>query len=404
MTTTEPELRLPFDRPNVLDIAPLYAVLHRQTAPVLVRTPAGDPAWLVTRFHQARELFADTRLGRSHPSPEQASRISDAAIISGPSGEYETEQATHRRMRSLLVPAFSATRMRRLGDHVQELGDGRLDAMVAEHDQAPERPVDLHAHLSFPLPVMVICELLGVPFADREYFHDLSTRLGRMDIGDDAQAAMTELRAYMSRLAALKRADPQPDVMSDLVAAQAKDPTFTEDELARIASGLLFAGHETTMTRIDMGVVLLLSDLARRDAFAADPDGQAQATVEEVLRLTAAGELGLLRYAHEDIEVEGQLIRRGDAVLLSSNAANRDPAVFDEPGTFDPSRNPNIHLAFGHGGHFCIGASLARTELRIALSTVFRRLPGLRLAVPAEQLQIRTGSVAGGLVSLPVTW
>ncbi|HVV24328.1 MAG TPA: cytochrome P450 [Pseudonocardiaceae bacterium] len=404
MTTTEPELRLPFDRPNALDIAPLYAVLHRETAPVRVRTPAGDPAWLVTRFRQAKELFADPRFGRSHPKPEQASRISDAAIISGPSGEYETEKATHKRMRSLLVPAFSATRMRRLAGHVQELVDARIDAMVAEHDGAPDRPVDLHAHLSFPLPVMVICELLGVPFADREYFHDLSTRLGRMDIGAEAQAAQADLRAYMLRLAEVKRADPQPDVMSDLVAAQAEDPTFTEDELARIASGLLFAGHETTMTRIDMGVVFLLTDLARRDAFAADPDGQAAATVEEVLRLTAAGELGLLRYAHEDVEVDGVTIRRGDAVILASNAANRDPAEFPRPDEFDPSRNPNIHLAFGHGGHFCIGASLARTELRIALSTVVRRLPGLRLAVSPDDLAVRTGSVAGGLVSLPVTW
>ena len=404
MTTTEPELRLPFDRPNVLDIAPLYAVLHRETAPVRVRTPAGDPAWLVTRFQQARELFADPRLGRSHPQPEKAARISDAAIINGPSGEYETEKAAHSRMRSLLVPAFSATRMRRLTDHIQELVDERIDQLVAEHDRAPDQPVDLHAQLSFPLPVMVICELLGVPFEDREYFHDLSTRVGRMDTGGDAEVAMTELRAYMSRLAEAKRADPQPDVMSDLVKAQAEDPTFTEDELARLAAGLLFAGHETTMTRIDMGVVFLLSDLNRRDTFAADPDGQAQATVEEVLRLTAAGELGLLRYAHEDVEVEGRTIRRGDAVILASNAANRDPSVFTDPDEFDPTRTPNVHLAFGHGGHFCIGASLARTELRIALSTVFRRLPELRLGVPAEELQARTGSVAGGLVSLPVTW
>ena len=404
MTTTESRPQLPFKRPDAMHIAPLYGVLSRETAPVEVLTPAGDPAWLITRFEQARTIFGDPRFGRSHPAPEQASKISDAAILNGPSGDFERENAEHSRLRRLLVPAFSAGRMRKLSDHVQGLVDARVDEMIAVHDADPDQPVDLHALLSFPLPVLVICELLGVPFEDREYFHDLSTQLGRMDIGAGAQAASDELRAYMLRLAEVKRADPQPDVVSDLVKAQAEDPTFSEQDMARLAAGVLFAGHETTMTRIDMGVVFLLADLARRDRFAADPDGQAQATVEEVLRMTASGDLGLLRYAREDVEVEGVTIKRGDCVLLSSNAANRDPSVFTDPDDFDPTRTPNIHLAFGHGAHFCIGASLARTELRIALSTLFRRIPGLRLAVAPEALDIRPGSIAGGLVSLPVTW
>jgi len=404
MTTTESRLRLPFKRANAVDLAPLYRVLNRETAPVEVITPAGDPAWLVTRFEQARQLFSDPRFGRSHPAPEQASKVSNAAILGGPSLDYDTEQASHKRMRSLLVPAFSATRMRKLSDHVQQLVDARVDEMIAAHDADPSQPIDLHQQLSFPLPVLVICELLGVPYEDREYFAALSNRLGRMDIGAEAQAASDELREYMVRLADQKRAHPQQDVVSDLVKAQAEDPTFSEYEMTRLAAGLLFAGHETTMTRIDMGVVFLLSDLARRDRFAADPDGQAQATVEEVLRMTAAGELGLLRYAHEDVEIDGVTIKRGDCVLLSSNAANRDPSVFTDPDEFDPTRSPNIHLAFGHGAHFCIGASLARTELRVALSTLLRRIPGLRLAVAPEDLEIRPGSVAGGLVSVPVTW
>ncbi|GAA3433981.1 cytochrome P450 [Kutzneria kofuensis] len=404
MTVTESRPQLPFKRANAIDIAPLYGVLHRETAPVEVLTPAGDPAWLITRFEQARQIFADPRFGRSHPAPEQASKISDAAILNGPSGEYEQEQANHSRLRRLLVPAFSAGRMRKLSDHVQELVDARVDEMIAVHDADPDKPVDLHALLSFALPVLVICELLGVPYEDREYFHELSVRIGRMDIGAEAQAASDELREYMRRLAADKRAEPQADVVTDLVKAQAEDPTFSEEDMARLAAGLLFAGHETTMTRIDMGVVFLLADLSRRDRFAADPEGQAQATVEEVLRMTASGDLGLLRYAREDVDVEGVTIKRGDCVLLSANAANRDPSVFADPNEFDPTRTPNIHLAFGHGAHFCIGASLARTELRIALSTLFRRLPGLRLAVDPADLEIRPGSIAGGLVSLPVTW
>ncbi|MFI9381542.1 cytochrome P450 [Kutzneria sp. NPDC052558] len=405
MTTTEPRLQLPFRRATAVDIAPLYTVLNRETAPIEVLTPAGDPAWLVTRFEQARQIFADPRFGRSHPAPEQASKISDAGILGGPSvTAFEDEEASHKRMRSLLVPAFSASRMRKLTEHVQELVDARVDEMIAAHDADPGKPIDLHSTLSFPLPVLVICELLGVPFEDRDYFAALSNRQGRMDIGGEAQAAAEELREYMRRLADKKRTDLKEDVVSDLIKAQAEDPSFSEAEMIRMAASLLFAGHETTMTRIDMGTVFLLSDLARRDRFAADPDGQAQATVEEVLRFTATGDIGLLRYAREDVEIDGVTIKRGDCVLLSNNAANRDPSVFTDPDDFDPTRSPNIHLAFGHGAHFCIGASLARTELRVALSTLFRRIPGLRLAVDPSELEVRPGSVAGGLVSLPVTW
>ncbi|HEY0494123.1 MAG TPA: cytochrome P450 [Kutzneria sp.] len=404
MTTTDTRPRLPFPRPNAMDIAPLYAVLNREAAPVEVLTPAGDPAWLVTRFEQARMIFGDRRFGRSHPAPEQASKVSDAAVFGGPTGEYEDERADHDRLRRMLVPAFSAGRMRKLTDHVQELVDARIDDMIAVHDADPTRSVDLHELLSFPLPVQVICELLGVPFEDRDHFHELSTRLGRMDIGAAAGQAFDELRDYMLRLAAVKRADPQPDVMTDMVRVQAEDPAFSEHDMAQLAGGLLVAGHETTVSRINMGVVFLLADLDRRDRFAADPEGQAQATVEEVLRMTFTGGIGILRYAHEDVEIDGVTIKRGDCVLLASGAANRDPSVFADPDEFDPTRSPNIHLAFGHGVHFCVGASLARTELKVALATLFRRIPTLRLAVPAESLTPRAGSIFGGLTSLPVTW
>ena len=404
MTTTDTRPQLPFERPNALDIAPLYRVLNRETAPVEVLTPAGDPAWLVTRFEQARLIFGDRRFGRSHPAPEQASKVSDAAVFGGPSGEYEEEQADHGRLRRLLVPAFSAGRMRKLTDHVQELVDGIIDEMIAAHDADPARPVDLNRMLSFPLPVMVICELLGVPYEDRDHFGELSARLGRMDIGGAAEQAFDDLRAYVKQLADLKRADPQADLMTDMIRAQADDPGFTDDEMVQLAAGVLIAGHETTLNRIDMGVAFLLADTDRRDRFAADPDGQAQATVEEVLRLTVTSGVGLLRYAHEDVEIDGVTIKRGDCVLLSNSAANRDPSVFAEPDEFDPGRSPNIHLAFGHGVHFCVGASLARTELKVALATLFRRIPGLRLAVSPDELTTRPGSFFGGLTALPVTW
>ncbi|MEU0792075.1 cytochrome P450 [Amycolatopsis sp. NPDC005961] len=404
MTTTEQTPRLPFTRANALAIAPDYEALRRQSPISRVLTPAGDPAWLVTSYEEAKEVFRDKRFGRSHPAPEQASRISNAAIQDGPSGDFETEEAEHKRMRRMLAPAFSAPRMRALGDRIAELTDRCLDDLQAAHDAAPGEPVDLTDFLAFPLPVLVICELLGVPYADREKFRGLSERIARMDGGADAQAAMTEFKAYMTELADAKRADPRPDVISDMVAVQADDPTFTDDDLARMGAGLLFAGHETTSTRIAMGTLFLLSDTARRDRFAADPDGEVNQTIEEILRLTATSGTGLLRYAHEDVEVAGTRIMRGDAVLISSDAANRDAAVFADPDEFDPTRTPNVHLAFGTGAHVCIGANLARTELRTVFPKLFSRFPGLRLAAGIDEIPVRVNRVAGGVDAVPVTW
>ncbi|MDT8912512.1 cytochrome P450 [Amycolatopsis sp. PS_44_ISF1] len=404
MTTTERAPQLPFERPNVLDIAPLYRVLRREGPLVRVTTPAGDPAWLVTAFEQAREIFGDPRFGRSHPAPEQASMISGAAVMSGPQGDYDTEKAAHSRLRKTLVPAFSANRMRRLGDRIQELADRCLDDLAAAHEAAAGEPVNLHEHLSFPLPVLVICELLGVPYEDRARFRDLSDRIGVLDSDGDAQVAMEEFADYMGGLAAAKRIEPGQDVVSDMVAAQAEDPAFTDGDLARLAAGLLFAGHETTSNRIDLGVLLLLTDPDRRDALVADPEGRVHNTVEEILRMSAPGGLGLLRYAHADVEVGGVTIRTGDAVIISTASANRDESVFENPDEFDADRKPNSHIAFGYGGFFCIGASLARTELRIVFGSLFRRFPGLRLAVPAEELDVRSNRLTGGLTSVPVVW
>ena len=396
--------RLPFDRSNALDVAPLYETLRREGPLVRVTTPAGDPAWLVTSFEAVREVFRDNRFGRSHPAPEQAARISHAALQDGPTGDFETEERDHKRLRRMLAPAFSAPRMRRLGDRIQELANGCLDDMQAANDARPGEPVDVQELLAFPLPVLVICELLGVPYADRALFSGFSDRISEFDGGADAQAAMAEFAAYTGGLAAAKRANPGPDVISDLVAVQAEDPEFTDQDLAQLAAGLLFAGHETTSTRIALGVMFLLSDTSRRDTFAADPEARVDATVEEILRMSATGGTGLLRYAHEDVEVCGVSIARGDAVLVAIDSANRDATAFAAPDEFDPNRKPNVHMAFGYGAHVCIGANLARTELRTVFPLLFRRFPGLRLAVDVDDIEMRPNRVAGGVVAVPVAW
>jgi cytochrome P450 len=402
MTTATPQL--PFDRPNLLELAPLYEELRREAPIARVTTPAGDPAWLVTRFVEVRDLLGDKRLGRTHPEPERAARITHAAIQNGPSGNHATEEADHTRMRRLLTPAFSAKRMRNLSDHVQGLVDGYLDRLEAEHASAPDGAVDLHAGLAFPLPVAVICRLLGVPEEDGEHFHRLSDRMATHSPDGDALRARAEFHEYMNGLADAKRAHPDEDVITDLVRAEAADADFEPATMTSLAVGLLFAGPETTVNRSGVGTLLLLSHREHWDELVADPQGRVDATVEEIMRMGAPGGMGLLRYAHTDVEVGGVTIERGEAVILSVNAANRDPEAFDDAEEFAPGRPEKLHLGFGHGAHFCIGASLARVELRTVFATLAERLPGLRLATDLDHLDVRTDHLTGGVRALPVTW
>lgn len=401
---TELAPQLPFARPSILEVAPLYAALRREAPLVRVRTPAGDPAWLVTRYEEARRLVADHRLGRTHPRPEQAAKVSDAAIMSGPQGDYETEQADDALKRRLLMPAFSARRMNLLVDHVRSLVDGCVDALVAAHDESPERVADVHEHLALSLPVRVICELVGVPERDRGQFIGFTARMARLTGGADARAAFTEFGEYTARLAEAKRKEPGEDLVSDLVAAQAREPALTDRRVGQLVLAVLLAGHGSTVARIDIGTLLLLAAPGRWAALTADPGGRVDGTVEEILRLASPGGVGVLRYAQEDIEVGDRTIPRGDAVLIAASAANRDPSAFADPEEFDAERRPNAHLAFGHGAHFCIGASLARTELRAVFQTLAVRLPGLRLAVGVDEIVMRTEQLGGGVAAVPVTW
>jgi cytochrome P450 len=389
--------QLPFARRDPFDVSPTYRELRAERPIAQVRTLAGDVAWVVSGYEDTRQLLADDRLGRSHPQPERAARISNSAIIGGPQGDFATEKATHERMRRLLAPAFSRRRMNALGAHVQEIVDDLLDRIAA---QSP--PVDLHEALSFPLPALVICELLGVPYEDRDKFRALSNEVADLADADKSAAAHEQLGVYMYGLLVDKRRAPGEDVLSDLATADEAD--LDEVERIRMAVALLFAGHETTVTRIDFGTVLLLSHPDQLAALRDDPALVPQA-VEEILRVAAPSDHGLTRYAREDIEFGDVTIKAGDAVLLVHHAANRDEKVFPEPDTFNIFRaQPEPHLGFGHAQHFCLGASLARVELRSVFSTMFQRFPTLELAVPVEELRRPVDRLTGGFVELPVTW
>ncbi|NUR96003.1 MAG: cytochrome P450 [Kribbellaceae bacterium] len=390
------ELPFPSDG-DILSVASRYRELQDAEPVTRVRTSTGDTAWLVTRHETVTRLFGDDRLGRSHPDPDRAARLSASVLLGGPVGDHSTEQARHRQLRRLLAPAFSARRTNLLRPLVGQLVDQLLDEL-------PGRPTDWHQAFSVPLPVMVICELLGVPYEDHVRFRRWAIDLTSLTDPDLAVAARRDLIAYVHQLIPRKRNDPGEDVMSDLIRAQ-DEYGLTDTDIARTAAMLLFAGHETTVTRLDVGLLLLLSHPEQLQALRVDPT-LVPGAVEEILRLASTPSTtgGLLRYAHTDIAVGGTTVPAGDAIVLAPQAANRDLRVFSRPDVFDIKRTPNPHLTFGHGSHYCIGAGLARIELQEAFSRIPSRLPGLRLAVPRDQLRLRNDSITGGLAELPVTW
>jgi cytochrome P450 len=398
---------MPFPRKGVLKISPLYSELRKQAPVVPVTTPAGDPAWIVMAFREAKQAFSDKRFGYfTHPDPKNAPRLSDAALHSAPMGglDFEFEVA---RLRKVLAPGFTPRRLKLLAEWIQELTDGCFDEMQAEHDRNPGKPVNFHDMVGFGLPVKVIGALLGFPQKDAPYVIGLSHRMGGVYNSTDALAAAGELQDYMKRHIEAKRrtGDLGPDVFSDLIRAEQQDPSFFSTfPLEYYAAGLVFPGHETTVVRMDFGVMYLLTNPHRRDWLMADPEERIDQTVEEVLRLTSATSHGLMRYALEDIEMGGFTIRRGDLVIISESAANRDPAMYDRPEEFDPTRKTLNHLAFGHGSHICLGQSLARLELRTMFLSLFRRFPDVRLAVNPDALEIDNAHIGGGVHHVPLIW
>jgi cytochrome P450 len=370
-----------------------------------VTTPIGDLAWQVTGYAEVRSLLADPRLGRSHRDPQSASRLSASAVFGQARANPETEHAEHVRMRRLLTQSFSARRMQRLRPRITAIA-----AMLLDDLASMSCPADFHEAVSFPLPALVISELLGAPSEERDDFRRWSEDAAHMSDGERSRAGLASLFRYMRNLVEHKRRHPAEDVITDLVAAAGRDPFLSDDEVAKLAAGLLFAGHVTTVSAIDQGVVLLLTYPDQLLALRKHPDLLAPA-VEEILRhpRKASPEQrdrvgGVPRYALTDLAIDGNPIPEGDLVLLSVENANRDAGAFSDPEKFDIGREINPHLTFGHGPHYCLGAPLARLELECLFGQLWERLPNLRLAVDQSELVRKSDVLVGGLAELPVIW
>jgi cytochrome P450 len=368
----------------------MTSTLHR------VRTAVGHQAWLVTDYARVRQLLDDDRLGRSHREPDNAARTGDSALFGGPLGDFDTEAADHARMRALLRPHFSPHHLRALVPRVEALTTGLLNEL---EKQGP--PADLHAQLALPLPILVICELLGVPYSDRDQFRGWAEDAGNVRDHDRSERGLAELFAYGRGLVEHKRVHPGDDVISRLCATDG----VSDDDAATMSMALLFAGHETTVVQIGLGTVLLLTNRDQWHALLDNPVLIPNA-VEELLRaaLTGGGVGGIPRYARTDFDIDGVAIRAGDLVLLDLSAANHDPAVFADPQRVDIARKDCAHLTFGHGGRYCIGAPLARIELNVVFAQLIPRFPSLHLTVDPATLPTRGDVLAGGFAELPVSW
>jgi pentalenic acid synthase len=395
----------PQDRACPYDPPPGYDTLRAAGRPVSrVEIFDGTPVWLVSGLAEARALLADQRLSSARERPEFplfAKRL--VGIERRQFALLGVDDPKHNVQRRKLIPGFTLKRTNGLRPAIQETVDRLLDAMLAQ----PENRADLVSAFALPVPSMVICALLGVPYADHDFFEEQSRRLLRGPAKEDVEGARNALDAYLGDLVERKRAVAEKGgnggdgelpvgLLDDMI-----EVFDDERELIDLAEILLIAGHETTANMIALGTFTLLEHPEQLARFKGNPAGL-PAACEELLRFLSIAD-GMTRLATEDIEIGGVTIRAGDGVVLATSLINRDPTAFDAPDALNIERSER-HLAFGFGIHQCLGQNLARAEMEIALGTLFARLPGLRLAVPAAEIPHKPGDTIQGLTELPVAW
>jgi hypothetical protein len=384
----------PFDPP------PDLAALQRDKPLTRVRVGDGSTPWLVTRYAEQRALLRDPRVSADNFRPGYPNSAPIAPNRRSKFGFILMDDPEHARLRRMVTAPFAIKRVEAMRPTVQEIVDGLLDDMLAG-----PRPADLVEAFALPVPSLVICTLLGVPYADHEFFQANSSKLIRLSVpAEERLAAGQRLREYLDDLVGQKLARPADDLLSGL-AEHVRSGELTRADAAQIGVLLLIAGHETTANMIALGTVALLEhpgQLARlRDT--GDPALVASA-VEELLRYLNITHNGRRRVALEDIEIAGEVIRAGEGIIFPNDIANRDASVFPDPDRLDIDRGARNHVAFGFGVHQCLGQPLARMELQVVYSTLYRRIPTLRLATTTDQLRFKHDGAVYGVYELPVTW
>lgn len=385
------------------DPHPVYVRLREEAPAHEVTLPTGMKVWLVTRYDEGRAVLADPLLSkdfrdvgdlfqRHQPDPNQRRQFTNEIS----QHMLNSDQPDHTRLRRLVGKAFTSRRIEQLRPRIEEISDELLDGLAGRTE------FDLVDDFAFPLPLTVICELLGIPQADRDNFRAWSNTLVSTSGREEIQQAAIAMTAYLVTLMAEKRTSPADDMLTALLDSRDDKDTLSEGELLSMVFLLLVAGHETTVNLIGNGMLALLVNPDQLAALRAD-SALLPGAVEEFLRFESPVNMTTLRYTTAPVRVGDVTVPADEFVLVALSSANRDPERFDDPDRLDVTRPAGGHLAFGHGIHYCLGAPLARLEGEIAFERLLHRFPDLRLAVDPGQLRWRPSTLIRGVENLPVT-
>lgn len=357
--------------------------------------PSGQTVWVLTRYEDVRTMLTDPRFSADRRNPNYPQLAAGPLVPAGTKTPLiSMDPPEHGPARRAVLGEFTVKRLKALRPRIQEIVDEHIEAMLAR-----PRPADLVTALSLPVPSLVICEFLGVPYPDHDFFQTRTSLLSNRATTPDLHAkALAELAAYLKDLVLAKQREPTDDLISRQLAKSGDAEAVTI-----LALSLLAAGHETTANMISLGTMALIDRPDDLRVIRADP-AKTPTAVEELLRYFTIGEVSGARVAVADVELGGVLIRAGEGVVPLLNTADRSPEAFNQPDELDIERGARHHLAFGYGPHQCIGQNLARMELEIVFNTLFDRIPDLRLAAPIDTLPFKNDGLAYGLYELPVTW
>lgn len=390
----------PYNRGCPFSAPQEYSELVQDGGVKKVTLATGLQIWAVTGWKNTRQLLTDHRTSASRKHDNFPFYFEAPPEFRTDTSFIGFDGADHSATRRLAAVTFTNRRVQKLRPRIQEIVDRQLDILA----DLPQ-PADFHHNFSLPVPMTVICELLGIPYEDHQFFQENGTvLLGGDATAEERRSAMMDVGDYLEKLVDIKRANPDDGLLSRAILEADQNPgKFTDRDLVNLCRLLMNGGHETTASMLSLGTACLLENPDQLKEIVADPSLVPKA-VDELVRYITIGDAAIPRVATEDIEIGGAVIKKGDGILCLGLTANRDPSVYENPDELLLSRGDRSHLGFGHGLHHCIGADLARVEMEIVWTSLFRRFPNLRLSKPMSDIALKESAIIFGLWKLPIEW